>query len=72
MKFVFERKPLAAHLQQPLSVLAAWLSVATLAFAAAQVEPDSDLESERSDATPDHLSDDDDLPFGLFSEDPDG
>jgi hypothetical protein len=65
------RKTLAARLQQPLSVLATWLSVATLAFEAARVEPDSDLESERSDATPGHLSDHDDLPFGLFHEDPD-
>jgi hypothetical protein len=52
------RKPLAARLHQPLSVLS------TLAFAAARVEPDSDLETERSDATPDHLSDDDEIPFG--------
>jgi hypothetical protein len=58
------RKPLAARLQQPLSVLSTWLSVATLAFAAARVEPDSDLETEHSDATPDHLSDDDEIPFG--------
>jgi hypothetical protein len=68
---VMFRKPLAARLLQPLSVLATWLSVVTLAFEAARVEPDSDLESERSDATPDHLSDHDDPPFGLSIEDPD-
>jgi hypothetical protein len=62
---------LAARLQQPLSVLATWLSVATLAFVAAWVEPDSDLETKRSGAIPDHMSDDDDPPFGPLTQDPD-
>jgi hypothetical protein len=53
------------------SVLATWLSVPTLAFVDAQVVPDSNLETEHSDATPDHLSDNNDIPFGPFTPDPD-
>jgi hypothetical protein len=55
------RKSLEARLQQLLSVLATWLSVAI----------PLPLETECSNATPDHLSDDDDPPFGPFTLDPD-
>jgi hypothetical protein len=57
-------KPLDERLQQPLGILATWLSVATPAFqrARSEVDPDYSTADDDSNATPDFLFDDDYFP----------
>jgi hypothetical protein len=58
------RKPLAERLQQPLSVLATWLSVVTPAFHRARSEVDSDYSTDDDDSESyyGHLFDDEFFP----------
>jgi hypothetical protein len=56
------RKPLETRLQQPLSVLSVWLSVATPAFRSARLDTDDEIDDDVSTEPPESVIDDHEPP----------